>query len=197
MKQVLAAYEQLGKKYLVHRQSLKSDAYVRLLLKQLSKNSSILDIGCGAGVPVDDIIVKAGHEVTGIDLSPSLIKEARKLVPEASYFIGDMQHLKLNEYSVDAVVCLYALFHIPRSEHSRMIKIFASYLPINGWMLISMGDRAYEGEHEMYGVASYSSQWGSLENRGLIKAAGLRIEYEEFSSSFGERHQMILAQKLS
>ncbi len=196
MKQVLAAYEQLGKKYLVHRQSLKSDAYVRLLLKQLPKNSSILDIGCGAGVPVDDIIVKAGHEVTGIDLSPSLINEARKLVPQASYFVGDMQLLKPKEYSVDAVVCLYALFHIPRSDHSRMVKTFASYLPINGWLLISMGDRAFEGVHEMYGVASYSSQWGSVENKKIIESSGFKIYSEEFAMSNGERHQMILAQKL-
>lgn len=197
MKQVLRAYEQLGKAYLEHRQSLKSDSYVRMLLKQLSKNSSILDVGCGAGVPVDDVLVKAGHEVTGIDLSPSLIKIARKLVPQASYTAGDMQQLKPNEYSVDAVVCLFALFHVPRSEHARLIKTFASYLPINGWLLISMGDRAYEGAHEMYGVMSYSSQWGSVENRRIIKAASLKIEHEEFSSSFGERHQMILAQKLS
>ncbi len=197
MKQVLAAYEQLGKKYLVHRQSLKSDSYVRLLLKQLPKNSSILDIGCGAGVPVDDIIVKAGHEVTGIDLSPSLIKEAQKLVPQASYAVGDMQLLKPNEYSVDAVICLYAIFHIPRSEHSRMIKTFASYLPINGWLLISMGDRVFEGEHEMYGVASYSSQWGSAENKKIIESSGFKIYSEEFAMSNGERHQMILAKKLS
>ncbi len=197
MKQVLRAYEQLGKAYLEHRQSLKSDSYVRMLLKQLSKNSSILDVGCGAGVPVDDILVKAGHEVTGIDLSPSLIKIARKLVPQVSYSVGDMQQLKQKEYSVDAVVCLFALFHVPRSEHARLIKTFASYLPINGWLLISMGDRAYEGNHDMYGVPSYSSQWGSVENRRIIKAAGLVIVHEEFSSSFGERHQMILAQKLS
>lgn len=197
MKQVLAAYEQLGKAYLAHRQSLKSDSYVRLLLKQLAKNSLILDVGCGAGVPVDDLLIKAGHEVVGIDLSPGLIKIARKLVPQASYLVGDMQQLKPNEYLVDAVVCLFALFHVPRSDHARLIKTFASFLPINGWLLISMGDRAYEGAHEMYGVASFSSQWDSVENRRIIKAAGLAIEHEEFSSSFGERHQMILAQKLS
>lgn len=196
MQQVLAAYEQLGKAYLEHRKSLKSDSYIRLLLKQLAKNSSILDVGCGAGVPVDDILVKGGHEVVGIDLSPSLIKIARKLVPQASYSVGDMQLLKPNEYSVDAVVCLFALFHVPRSDHARVIKTFASFLPTNGWLLISMGDRAYEGAHEMYGVASYSSQWGSVENRRIIETAGLAIQHEEFSNSFGERHQMILAQKL-
>lgn len=197
MKQVLAAYESLGKKYLDYRQALKSDTYVKMFLRKLGKNSSVLDVGCGVGIPVDDVLTKAGHEVMGIDLSPSLIKLARKNVPGASYQVFDMRNLSFGEYEVQGLVCLYAIFHIPRSEHKKMIETFASFLPVGGWMLISMGDRAYEGEHEMYGLVSYSSQWGSVENRRIVESAGFRIDFEEFAMSSGERHQMILAQKIS
>lgn len=196
MKQVLAAYERLGKKYLDYRQALKSDTYVKMFLRKLGKNSSVLDVGCGVGIPVDDVLTKVGHEVMGIDLSPSLIKLARKNVPGASYQVFDMRNLSFGEYEVHGLVCLYAIFHIPRSEHKKMIETFASFLPVGGWMLISMGDRAYEGEHEMYGVVSYSSQWGSIENRRIVESAGFRIDFEEFAMSSGERHQMILAQKI-
>ncbi len=196
MKQVLSTYESLGKKYLDHRSFLKSDTYVRAFSKKLRKNASVLDVGCGAGVPVDDILTKAGHEVVGLDLSPSLISMARKMVPGASYNVSDMRNLKHGEYMVDGVVCLYAIFHIPRSEHQKMIETFASFLPSGGWLLISLGDRAFEGVHEMYGVTSYSSQWGSAENRRIVEAAGFKIQSEEFGMSNGERHQMILAEKL-
>lgn len=196
MKQVLSAYERLGKKYLDYRRALKSDAYVKMFLRQLDKRSSVLDVGCGVGSPVDDILTKAGHEVVGIDLSPSLIELARKLVPGASYHTQDMRNLRMGEYVVDGIVCLYAIFHIPRSEHKRMLETFASFLPTGGWILISMGDRAYEGVHEMYGVESYSSQWGSVENRRIVESVGFKIHFEEFATSNGERHQMMLAQKL-
>lgn len=196
MKQVLAAYESLGKKYLDYRQALKSDTYVKMFLRKLGKNSSVLDVGCGVGIPVDDVLTKAGHEVMGIDLSPSLIKLARKNVLGASYQVFDMRNLSFGEYEVYGLVCLYAIFHIPRSEHKKMIETFASFLPVGGWMLISMGDRAYEGEHEMYGLVSYSSQWGSVENRRIVESVGFRIDFEEFAMSSGERHQMILAQKI-
>lgn len=196
MNQVLAAYENLGKKYLDYRSSLKSDTYVRAFMRKLKKNSSILDVGCGAGIPVDDLLTKAGHEVAGIDLSPSLINLARKLVPAASYRIGDMRNLQTSEYSVDAVVCLYSLFHVPRINHRKMIKVFGSFLPVGGWMLLSMGDRAYEGEHEMYGVKSFSSQWGSVENRRIIESVGFRVYIDEIATSNEERHQMILALKI-
>lgn len=196
MKQVLSAYEKLGKKYLDHRRLLRSDTYVRAFSRMLKKKAVVLDVGCGAGVPVDDILTKDGHEVMGLDLSPSLINLARKLVPEASYHVFDMRRLVHGEYSVDGVVCLYAIFHIPRSEHKRMIETFASFLPRGGLMLVSMGDRAYEGDHEMYGVRSYSSQWGSVENRRIVETAGFKILLEEFATSNGERHQMILAEKI-
>lgn len=196
MKQVLSAYEKLGKKYLDHRRSLRSDAYVRAFSRMLKKKAVVLDVGCGAGVPVDDILTKDGHEVMGLDLSPSLVNLARKLVSGATYQVSDMRNLARGEYSVDGIVCLYAIFHVPRNEHKQMIETFASFLPSGGLMLISMGDRAYEGAHEMYGVMSYSSQWGSVENRRIVEAAGFRILLEEFATSNGERHQMILAVKI-
>ncbi len=196
MKQVLATYEMLGKKYLDYRKMLRSEAYVRAFARKLKKHSRILDVGCGAGVPVDDILTKEGHSVVGIDLSPSLIRLAQKLVPAAEYRVFDMRKLRAGEYRVDGLVCLYAIFHIPRGEHKRVIESFASFLPSGGWLLISMGDRPFEGEHEMYGVNSYSSQWGRAENRRIVVGAGFRITEEAMLVSGGERHQVILAVKI-
>lgn len=195
MKQVLQAYEQLGTSYLDYRRFLRSDSYVRMLCNKLPKNSQVLDVGCGVGVPIDDLIIKAGHSVRGIDLSPKMVSLAKKLVKAGEYSVGDMQDLRREEYQVDGVVCMYALFHVPRREHGRLIKTFVSFLPTGGWILLSLGDRAYEGAHTMYGVMSYSSQWGSVSNRSMVEKAGLRIEIEEMAQSGGERHQIILAQK--
>ena len=52
----------------------------RLVAQVAPKPSErILDLGCGAGVPVDDILIKAGHEVIGIDNAVKQIELARKL----------------------------------------------------------------------------------------------------------------------
>jgi trans-aconitate methyltransferase len=195
MQHVLSAYEQLGVRYLDYRQKLRSEGSVRLFLQYVPKHASILDIGCGAGIPVDNILVKHGHFVTGFDLSPTLIKQARRLVPGADYTVRDMRTLKPKEYSVSAIVCLYALFHVPRVEHATLLSTFASFLPPGGVLLLSMGDIPYEGTHEMYGVMSYSSQWGTIKNRTLLAAAGFRIQNETLAMSAGERHQIILAIK--
>lgn len=195
MQQVLSAYEKLGLRYMDHRSQLRSDTYVRLLMQNIPKGSLVLDVGCGMGVPVDDILVKQGYLVQGIDLSPTLIREARRLVPGAEYAVRDMQTLKPGEYSVQAVICLYSLFHTPRSTHPVILKTFASFLPPRGQLLLSMGDIPFEGEHEMYGVRSYSSQWGVARNTAMVVDAGFMILRNEIAVSGGERHQMIIATK--
>lgn len=196
MNNVLASYEKLGLDYLKYRRGLKSDAYIKMLLKHIPKNSLILDVGCGAGEPVDDLLVKAKHEVIGVDLSPTLINHAKRKVIQANYEVGDMRQMKAGMYSVDVVVCLYALFHIPRNEHEIMLKKFASFLPVGGWMLITMGDLPFEGIHMMYGVDSYSSQWGGDKNREIIIRAGFEIIREEMAHSSGERHQIFMAKRI-
>lgn len=189
-------YDQIAKLYLDDRERLKSAKYVKRLLKNLPKGSNILDLGCGAGVPVDEMLLKAGHTVRGIDVSATQIKLATKFCRGASYKRGDIQDLKRGEYRVEAVIALYVLFHIPRVKHLEILKIIASFLPKGGLLLISMGDREFEGRHQMFGVSMWSSQYGTARNRQMIEQARLEILVEEVDVSGGERHQVILAQKI-
>ena len=51
----------------------------------LDKNASVLDFGCGSGLPFTKELVKRGFIVTAIDISDSMIREAKKNVPEAEF----------------------------------------------------------------------------------------------------------------
>lgn len=189
-------YDKIAQTYLVNRDRLKSGKYVSQLLKYLPKQSTILDLGCGAGVPVDDILLKAGHSVIGMDISPEQIKLARKHCPRGEYLVGDISSLQKNEYSVEAVLSFYTIFHTPRANHGSLLKILASYLNRGGLLLITMGDREFEGEHELHGTKMWSSQFGTAKNRNLVESAGFKIITDELDNSGGERHQIILAEKL-
>lgn len=189
-------YDKVASTYLVNRDRLKSGKYVQQLLKLLPKKSTILDLGCGAGIPVDDMLIKAGHFVTGIDISSEQIKLARKNCRGGDYVVGDILRLKENEYQVKAVVSFYTLFHFSRSDHLRLIRIFASYLSTDGILLITMGDREFEGPHTLHGVAMWSSQYGTVKNLELVKSAGFKILSNEIDTSGGERHLVIMAQKI-
>jgi ubiquinone/menaquinone biosynthesis C-methylase UbiE len=192
---VRTGYNKVASVYLANRDRLKSGKYIQQLLKYVPKNSTILDLGCGAGVPVDDVLLKAGHDVIGIDISSEQIKLARKMCPGGQFVVGDIQDLRMGEYQVQGVVSFYTIFHIPRTKQGELLKIMASYLPKGGMLLITMGDREFEGEHVLHGEKMWSSQYGTAKNRTLVELAGFAIITDEIDTSGGERHQIILGQK--
>lgn len=192
---IKAGYDAMAEMYNQHRGNLKSGKYLQQLLKYLPKNSSILDLGCGGGVGVDDILLKAGHSVIGLDISREQIKLARKQCPAGEYLVRDILDLKTGEYSVQAIVSLYAVFHLPRERQAAWLKTIASYLPKGGMLLVTMGDREFEGEHILHGQRMWSSQYGTVKNTQMVEGAGLGIILNEIDVSGGERHQVILAEK--
>lgn len=192
----MSSYDKIAGDYLANRANLKSGKYVQQLLKYLPKNSRVLDLGCGPAVPIDDVLLKAGHSVTGIDISSEQVKLARKKCPEGEYIVRDIRELREGEYKAEAVVSFYTLFHISRDKQAGILKIMASYLVSGGWLLITMGDREFEGEHVLHGVKMWSSQYGTAKNRQLVESSGYKILMDELDTSGGERHQIILAQKL-
>ena len=189
-------YDRMANKYLSERDKLKTAKYLQQLMKYLPKNAKVLDLGCGAGVPVDDILIKAGHEVLGLDISKEQIKLARKNCPRGDYLVADIAELKESEYKMDGIVCFYTLFHLPRTQHKKLLTIMSSFLPKNGMLLVTMGDREFEGRHVMHGEEMWSSQFGTARNHQIVCEAGFEILMDEIDRSGGERHQIILARKL-
>ena len=192
---VLDGYELVGEAYLAEREKQRSDKYVRKLLKRLKPNTKILDLGCGAGVPVDDLLLAEGHEVVGIDISPRMIARARRNCPAGQYMVKDILRLNPGDFKVEAIVSFYTWFHLPRSRQGELLKTINSYVGKGGYLLITMGDREFEGEHQFFGMKMWSSQWGIDKNSALVERAGWKILEAGIDTSGGERHQIILAQK--
>jgi|GEM_PF-1371361 len=192
---VRGGYNKMAREYMAERDKLKSGKYVQKLLKLLPKKSTILDVGCGAGVGVDEILLKAGHEVIGIDNSEVMIRLARKYCPGGEYYIKNILELREREYSVNAVVSFYALFHVARERLADVIRLLMSYVEKSGYLLITLGDKEFEGEHELYGEKMWSSQWSASHNRAMIVRLGLEILIDEIDRSGGESHQVLLLRK--
>ncbi|SRR6266511_3394703 len=87
-------------------------AWLELVETQVAGGASVLDLGCGCGVPVARRLAQR-YVVTGVDLSPVQIERARALVPRATFLCADMTTLSFPDESFDAIICLYALIHVP------------------------------------------------------------------------------------
>jgi len=190
-------YNKLAENYLAGRDVYKNDKYLEKLNSLLSPNSTILDVGCGAGVPIDKYFLERGHKIIGLDISEKQIELARKNLPSGEFKVEDMSELSENEYNVDAVVSFYAIFHTPRETHGEILKKIYSFLNTNGLLLITMGSSEWEGkEDNFFGGKMSWSHYGKEKNRQLVKEAGFKILLDEVDESGGEIHQIIIAKKV-
>ena len=70
---------------------------------------TLLDIGCGGGKNV--LNLKLEFDVTGLDLSPAMLAQARELNPGCTFVQGDMRTFRLGR-SFDAVLMDDAISHM-------------------------------------------------------------------------------------
>jgi SAM-dependent methyltransferase len=130
-------------------------AWIDELVSYLDTGARVLDIGCGAGVPADRLLVEAGMDVTGIDISPVQIERARDLVPGATFVCSDIVDFVLDPSSFDAIVSLYALIHLPLDDQRELLpRVFAALRP-RGLLLAIVGHGRWTGVEEYLGAPMF------------------------------------------
>lgn len=192
---VKQGYDQCAQKYLNERESFTTQKNIKDLSKKLPKGAEILDIGCGASVPIDKLLIENGFHVTGIDISPEQIKLAKINNPTGKFIVKDMTEIDFPMDSFDAVVSFYAIFHIKREEHQNLFHKIFSFVKPNGYLLVTMGSSEWEGIEEFHGVNMFWSHYGREKNLEIIKNAGFKIIYNVIDTSFGEKHLIVFAEK--
>lgn len=84
------------------------------------RNISILDVGCGAGF-FEMLLAPLGYRVTGIDLTPGMISQAKKLAAQhgaasAEFFVMDAEHPDFPDGQFDAVISRNLTWNLPLPE---------------------------------------------------------------------------------
>ncbi len=72
----------------------------------------VLDVGCGPGALVRELTAR-GARVTGLEISERQLAAARREDPNGRYLVGRAEDLPVADSSVDLVVFMRALHHVP------------------------------------------------------------------------------------
>ncbi|TVY65667.1 hypothetical protein LSUE1_G007042 [Lachnellula suecica] len=145
-------------------------ACISKAISLLPSGSRILDVGCGTGIPVSDMLSKAGLNVVGFDISPKMIQLARSSGQFAAVFII-LCHLQLS----------YADFHAAAFK-------FASLLQPGGLFALGqiLSDKYVKGSSELDETRTYVEDYDAPFMEEMLPTFMLSVEGQKrFLRSMG------------
>lgn len=176
--------------------------YVRRFLSLLPvtegkpNSSTILDIGCGTGIPLTRELVSAGAKVIGLDISTKMIEQAKNNVPGASFILGDILTTPL-EAKFDGILAWDSLFHIPLRKQEQAIKKVVNLLKVNGVFLFTAGGGPGEVVGEMFGTEFYYSSLAGEIYENILKNHDCQVLINEIDDPSSHGHRVICCRKLA
>jgi ubiquinone/menaquinone biosynthesis C-methylase UbiE len=159
---------------------------------------TVLDVGCGTGIHLERY-QKAGCEVYGIDLSPSMLQVARKrLGDRAHLFMGDASNMPYSNQTFDLILMTTVLHEMSEkvriaviNESKRILKKDGRILiidfhpgpirPLKGWFyksVITLVEMMAGGEH----YKNYRNFMANKGLPGLISSHELCVDKEKIVS---------------
>jgi SAM-dependent methyltransferase len=165
------------------------------ILGSVPKGSEVLDLGCGCGIP-DARLLTDRFRVTGVDISDVQVDRARQLVPDARFVRADMTEVMFSEESFGAVVCLYALIHVPVEEQRPLIDRVFRWLVPGGLFLVITGEDAYTGTEPNWLGSNAEMFWSHTDAatyQRWLGEAGFEIRRRRHVPEEGSGHALFLA----
>lgn len=199
---VRSGYDQCAVAY---HESRRSEAGIELdaLYSSLEDGAAVLDVGCGAGVPVARALAKR-FRVTGVDISESMISLARANVPAGRFVRADVMSAEFTPSTFDAATAFYSIFHVPREEHPTLFRRIHDWLKPGGYLLCLLphyDEEAYIDD--FFGSTMYWSSYALEDYLQMLNHTGFDILEESFvGSGFDEavvaepeNHPIVFARK--
>ena len=181
---VESGYDRMAEQYLATKDPEDPLALAALedLASLLPPEAAVLDLGCGAGVPVTRWLADRGFAITGVDVSARQLELACANVPEGTFLKADMTEVVFEPETFDAVVAFHSIIHVPRTEHPALLKSIHRWLKPGGALLATMTVTDYEGREEDWegwGAPMVWSHYDRNANVAMLKDTGFQIRYAE------------------
>jgi ubiquinone/menaquinone biosynthesis C-methylase UbiE len=126
------------------------------------KGKKLLDVGCGAGVHIQHYLKKEA-KCSGIDISETLIKLARKRCPEVDFEVGSMLKLPYKDNSFDVVTMSLALHYVDNiktvlEEVNRVLKKGGLFYYSTDSLAYLIAERYEDNDYKIKGICEFTDK---------------------------------------
>jgi len=139
----------------------------------------VIDLGCGPGFPITEILVAEGMNVFGVDAAPSFVEAFRRNLPNIPVVCEPVQESRFFDRTFDGVLAWGLMFLLFPEDQQSLIQRIAEILVPGGRLLFTSSAEAPGWNDAMTGLESRSL--GAEEYRRQLLAVGLSVssEYED------------------
>jgi SAM-dependent methyltransferase len=139
----------------------------------LPSDATVLDLGCGTGVPISQALIERGFEVYGVDASPKIVAAFRARFPSVPVECAAVEDSNFFGRTFDGVVAWGLFFLLDAEIQLRLIKKVAGVLQSRGRLLFTAPNEIGSWPDVMTGRSQFSL--GYEEYRKALEAEGLLL----------------------
>jgi 2-polyprenyl-3-methyl-5-hydroxy-6-metoxy-1,4-benzoquinol methylase len=173
-------YEGVAAEFLAGRGSGRSTGVgvnaVRSWARSLPPAASVLDLGCGPGFPITEILVLEGLNVYAVDAAPSFVQAFRRNLPNTPIVCESVEESTFFGRTFEGVLAWGLIFLLSPEDQRRLIQKMAAILVPGARLLFTSEPDRLVWIDAMTGLESRSL--GAEEYRKLLSAAGLSVTAE-------------------
>src|SRR6185312_10611728 len=146
---------------------------VRVWARQLAQGSSVLDLGCGSGVPITEVLIEEGLAVYGVDASPSLVSAFKQRWPGMPVNCEPVEESSFFDRQFDAVLAWGLVFLLSARSQRELIGRISVALRPGGRLLFTAPEQVVSWTDAMTGRESRSL--GAAEYQHEMSTVGLSL----------------------
>ena len=190
MRSLANGYERIASEFLAARGSAATAARgigvreVRGWARSLPAHATVLDLGCGPGLPLTKVLVDEGLAVYGVDASPTLVAAFREEFPGVTVACESVEESTFFQRPFDALLAWGLVFLLAPATQLDLLGRIAAVLRPGGRLLFTAPAQVCTWLDAMTGEESCSL--GAEAYRRRLAGLGLSVlrEYEDE----GENH---------
>jgi cyclopropane fatty-acyl-phospholipid synthase-like methyltransferase len=139
----------------------------------LPGGATVLDLGCGTGVPISQALIERGFNVYGVDASPTLVTAFQARFPTVPVQCAAVEDSDFFDRTFDGVVAWGLFFLLDVEVQRRLIAKVAGVLRSDGRFLFTSPSQSCSWRDAMTGRTSTSP--GHEAYRKALEAEGMSL----------------------
>jgi len=174
------SYDAIAEWYISARSPVAGIKDVEAFIDTLPPNATVLELGCGDGIPLSRLVIQKNHRLFAIDNSAKMVNKFRCNFPGIVAKCAPIQDTVFFSTSFDAVIAWGVLSHLLCCEQEAVIKHAAKCLKPGGRLFFTAQKEIINGVCTMDGVDFPYVSLGNQSYTSILKQSGMRLADEHF-----------------